>query len=192
MKTRPPLFKKAMKAFDAYDDGRALRLMRECAEAGDPVACYEVALFYRTGVGTPVDHEQSSHWIQRLVELAEDGNLEAQAKLSGMLRWGDLLPVDIERANYWLERAAEGGWSDSQHDLASYYEGGHYGYPLDPGCASSWYERAFEQEHPETLYMFAIREFKDGQPTERAIELLRKAADKGLLVAKDVLNQYLH
>lgn len=55
-----------LKAMDAYDDDQpelALRLMEECANQDDPVACFTTALWYRKGEGAPV--------LTRLEELAE-------------------------------------------------------------------------------------------------------------------------
>ena len=107
-------------------------------------------------------------------------------------RFANLLPLNIERANYWLERAAEGGYGEAQHHLAWYFETGQYDYPVDLATAQKWYQRAFEQEHPETLYLYAVRLFRDGQPTEEAIRLLRRAADKGFKQAEHVLQSYTH
>ncbi len=61
-----------------------------------------------------------------------------------------------------------------------------------PDASESWYGRAFKQEHPETLYLFAIRLFIDGRPTDEALRLLRKAADKGSKQAGHVLHDSLH
>ena len=180
---------------NAYNDDHselALRLMEECAEQGDPVACFTTALWYCNGEGAPVDMKRCSHWLTRLEELAERGNLEAQWETSAKYRWANLVPLNIERANYWLERAAEGGYGEAQHHLAWYYEFGQYDYPVDPVEAAKWYQRAFEQEHPETLYLYAIRLFRDGQPTEEAIRLLRRAADKGFKQAGHVLQSHTH
>ncbi|WP_269633884.1 tetratricopeptide repeat protein [Pelomonas sp. BJYL3] len=185
-------FLEAMAAYDADNESLALRLMERCAEAGDPVACYMTALWYKNGEGAPPDSMLCTYWLQRLEQLAEDGNLVAQYELSGMHRWGDLLPLNVELANRWLERAAEGGYGEAQHHLAWYYEFGEYDYPADKVAAESWYQRAFEQGHPETLYLVAIRQFKDGKPTEPALELLRKAADKGFKQAEHVLRSLTH
>jgi TPR repeat protein len=65
-------------------------------------------------------------------------------------------------------------------------------YPVDPNASESWYRRAFDQGHPETLYTFALREFRDGKITEGAIALLRQAADKGFKQAEHVLREYMH
>lgn len=181
-----------MSAYDADNESSALRLMEQCAEAGDPVACYTTALWYKNGEGAPPDPERCAYWMQRLERLAESGNLEAQWEMSCKFRWGVMLPLSIERANQWLERAAEGGYAEAQHHLAWYFESGQYNYPIDKPAAESWYQRAFEQGHAETLYLFAIRQFNDGKPTESALKLLRKAADKGFKQAEDVLRSAIH
>ena len=189
---RSAQFLEAMAAYDSDDESSALRLMEQCAEAGDPVACYTTALWYKNGEGAPADLKRCAHWMQRIEQLAEGDNLFAQWELSCKFRWGDLLPLNIERANYWLERAADSGYGEAQHHLAWYYETGQYDYPVDKEAAESWYQRAFAQEHPETLYLFAIRKFKDGKPTEAALKLLRKAADRGFKQAEHVLRSVTH
>ena len=68
------------------------------------------------------------------------------------------------------------GCGEAQHHLAWYCEFGQYDYLVDKVAAERWYQKAFEQGHPETLYLFAIRQFKEGRPTETALELLRKAS----------------
>lgn len=181
-----------MEAYDSDDESLALRLMEECAEAGDPVACYTTALWYESGEGAAASPERRDYWMQRLQRLAQEGNLEAQWELSGKFRWSNLLPLDVEQANYWLERAAEGGCGAAQHHLAWYLETGQYGYPINANAAAVWYRLAFEQEHPETLYLFAVKQFKDGRPTDEAIRLLKKAADKGFKQAEHVLASCTH
>jgi uncharacterized protein len=180
---------------DAYDNDEleiAARLMEECAEQGDPVARFTMALWNRDGDGVPINLERSKHWLVLFEELAEQGNLEAQWELCQHYRFGNLFELNIERANYWLERAAEADYGEAQHHLAWYFESGQYGYPIDPQAAASWYQRAFEQECPETLYLFAMRQFLNGKPTEAALDLLRKAADKGFKQAAHVLHDVTH
>lgn len=106
-------------------------------------------------------------------------------------RFGNLVSQNTELANSWLERAAENGYGEAQHHLAWCLETGQYGYPIDLDASESC-SRAFEQDHPETLYLFAIRQFVDGRPAEEAVRLLRKAADKGFKQAGYVLHDYLH
>lgn len=185
-------FLEAMAAYNSDDESQALRLMEECAEVGESAACFTMALWCAGKEGMPLDQARSSHWLARFEELAENGNLEAQWDLGQNLRYGNVVPRDIERANEWLERAAEGGYGEAQHQLAWYYETGQYDYPVDANEAAKWYQRAFEKEHPETLYLYAIRLFHEGQPTEDAIKLLRKAADKGFMQAEHMLRSYTH
>jgi TPR repeat protein len=192
MTQRSAKFLEAISANKAASFEEAVRLMRECAEAGDPVACFVLSLWHRDGDGTPADDEESSKWLLRVEELAEAGNAEAQWELGQNYRFGNLLPLDIERANYWLERAAESGDANARHHLAWYLEVGEYGFPIDTELAQKWYQRAFAQDNPETLYLYAIRDFEDGKQTVKAIQLLRKAAATGFLPAKDILNQYTH
>jgi uncharacterized protein len=182
----------ATAAYDSDDELLALRLMEECAEAGEPAACFTMALWCSGKRDMPVDQQRSLRWLTRFEKLAEDGNIDAQWDLGQNYRFGNLLPQDVRLANYWLERAAEGGHGDAQHHLGWYYEFGLYDYPVDKTAAESWYQKAFEQEHPETLYLFAIRQFKNGKPTEAALELLRKAANKGFKQAEHVLRSVTH
>jgi uncharacterized protein len=184
---------KFIEAMAAYDNDRtdvARRLMEQAADQGDSVACFTVALWCRDGEGGPVDLKSSKKWMARFEAIAEDGDPEAQWDLGQCYRFGDLFRVDIKRANHWLERAAEAGYGDAQHHLAWYIETGQYNYPEDAEEAAVWYERALAQGHPQTLYMFALRKFENGQPTEEAIRLLALAVEKGFQPAADVLQSY--
>lgn len=192
MKSRSLQFMAAMAAYDANREAEALRLMEVCAAEGDPVACYLAALWHRNGEGTIADDVKSSYWQQQLVRLAESGNSEAQWELGQYLRFGDVFPADVQEANRWLEQAAQSGCGTAQHHLAWYLETGQYGYAQDRQAAEDWYRRAFEQGHPETLYTFALREFKGGQITETAIALLKRAADKGFKQAQHILRGHTH
>ena len=65
-----------------------------------------------------------------------------------------------------------------------------YDYAANPDQATKWRRRAFDQGHPDALYEVAIGRFVDGQPTEEALALLRKAADKGEERASYLLQAY--
>jgi uncharacterized protein len=186
---------KFLEAMQAYDDSRAetaAKLMEECASHDDPAACFTLAIWYKDGDGVAADQGISDRWLARHLELAELGNIEAQWNAGQNYRFGNLLPLNVELANYWLERAASAGHGEAQHHLAWYYETGQYNYTVDLDEANKWYQLAFEQEHPETLYMYATRLFSDGNITDEAIILLRKAANKGLKQAKYVLDANMH
>lgn len=184
-----------MAALQANDEGRladGAKLMERCAAKGDPVACYFMALWYRDGEGVAVSMASSERWMKEMHRIAEAGDAEAQWELGQSLRFGNVFPCDIRRANYWLERAAENGWGEAEHHLAWYLETGQYGYPVDREASAMWYLRAFEHENPETLYTFALGEFKDGKITEKALTLLTKAAAKGFTQAAHMLRECGH
>lgn len=189
---RTAQFFAALKASDQGRHAAAAQLMERCATRGDPVACYFMALWYRDGEGVRASSSQSQHWMNELVRLAEADHAEAQWELGQSMRFGNVFHCDISQANYWLERSAENGWGEAQHHLAWYLETGQYGFAEDHEAAEDWYLRAFEQGHPETLYFFALREFRNGKITEKAIALLTAAAEKGFKQAAHVLNEYRH
>jgi len=186
--SRSAQFSAAMRASESGRPAEAVQLMAQCAKDGDPVACYLLAFWFQDGEVVPVDKEQSERWMREMERLAESGNPEAQWELGQSIRFGNLFQQDIARANHWLERAAENGWGDAQHHLAWFLQAGLYGYPRDLELSEKWYRRAFEREHPETLYFFALREFKSGQMTDRAKALLLRAAEKGFMQAAHVLH----
>ena len=168
MTDRSRLFLEAMEANSRDDKVTALRLMEAAGEKGDPIACFLAALWHAgREVGFPDDPEQCKFWLGKLEDLAEGDNAEAQWELGMNLRSGNLVGQNTEVANCWLERAAKNGYGEAQHHLAWYLETGQYGYAIDLDASAQWYSRAFKQEHPETLYLFAIRQFIDGRPTRR-------------------------
>lgn len=184
---RATKFLAAMEAYEADDEALALKLMEECARGNDPVACFTTALWYQEGVGASRSRERCQHWLDQLQAIATEGNTEAQWELGQHFRYGNLLPLDIDRANNLLELAAQGGCGEAQHHLAWYMETGQYGYLIDPVSAAAWYQRAFEQRHPETLYLYAAKLFCNGQPSEAAIKLLTEAAANGFKPALEIL-----
>jgi TPR repeat protein len=182
-------------AIDLYNKGEAnaaLEMIEACAQEDDPVACYMAALWWRDRNCGDTSLERSAYWLDRLSQLANQGNPEAQWEIGQQYRFGDLVPVDFAAANRWLERAAEGGNGEAQHHLAWYLETGQYGYQIDTAAATDWYRRALEAGNPETLYLFACKAFRNGQPTDEARALLKRAADSGLRVAEELLHRHSH
>jgi TPR repeat protein len=183
-------FRKALQVYDAGDLDHALRLMEECAEEGDAIACVNTALWYRRGKGTAADPERAAFWIGRLRTRAEDGNGAAARQLELCYRYEYLLPDNPAEANHWLERATAAGCPDAQYDLAKYREDGRYGYEKDMAVADGLYRLAADQGHPDALYELAIRTFSETGPTDESTALMKKAAEQGCEQASLLLEAY--
>lgn len=181
-----------MRAYNAGEEARALRMMEECANDGHPTAMVLTAIMYRDGEGTAAQPERYKHWIDRFVALAHSGNAEAQWQLSGDYRFGNHFAQSIEKANAWLEQAAENGNPDAQYHLAYYLRYGDQGYSIDVERSEYWMECALKQGHPDALYAEAMAHYKDGRPTDYALDMLRRAAEKGLLQAQEELQRVSH
>ena len=65
----------------------AMRLWRPLADAGSPIAQYDVGMLYAYGLGVPRDLTASAAWYRR---AAESGVAEAQANLGAAYAngWG--------------------------------------------------------------------------------------------------------
>jgi Sel1 repeat len=97
--------------------------------------------------------------ISKLVELHKMGRIDASIQLARELWWdGDAeTPInllgtylkfknrDLEGSARWLKAAAAAGHPIAQETLASYYEGGRYGFPVDLERAYQLYRLAAEQ-----------------------------------------------
>lgn len=83
----------------------ALRLLRDAAEGGDPVACNNLGVFLRFQVFGPIaDPEEAIEWLRRGARL---GSGSCMMQLSEIYRDGELgLQNDEGKALDWLFRAA--------------------------------------------------------------------------------------
>jgi TPR repeat protein len=113
--------------------------------------------------------------MDKLVELHKAGRLDATVQLARSLWWdGDAetpiellrtpaergIPVaqyllgiylrfkerDLDGSAYWLKTAAAAGHAIAQETLASYYEKGSFGFPVDDAQAYRLYRQAAEQD----------------------------------------------
>ncbi|XP_068799350.1 protein sel-1 homolog 3 isoform X1 [Struthio camelus] len=117
------------------------------------------------------------------VRLMDDELLKAQTKENG----------DVFM---WLKHEATRGNAAAQQRLAQMLFWGQQGVTKNPEAAIEWYEKgAIETEDPVLIYDYAIVLFK-GQGvkknTKLALELMKKAAAKGLPQAVNGLGWYYH
>ncbi|NWJ03607.1 SE1L3 protein, partial [Crypturellus undulatus] len=117
------------------------------------------------------------------VRLMDDELLKAQTKENG----------DVFM---WLKHEATRGNAAAQQRLAQMLFWGQQGVAKNPEAAIEWYEKgAIETEDPVLIYDYAIVLFK-GQGVKKniklALELMKKAAAKGLPQAVNGLGWYYH
>jgi TPR repeat protein len=104
---------------DAYQKGDyvgATKEWRPLAEAGDPIAQYNLGLLYLDGHGVPQSSAEAANWFRR---AAEQDYTEAQHNLGAMYGSGQGVKRDYVQAYKWLNIcAAKGkGGCVAQRDL---------------------------------------------------------------------------
>lgn len=107
----------------AYVRGDYMTALREflpLAEFGSPVAQYDVALLYQSGLGVPRDYALAAKWFGA---AADRGFAEAQFSLGNLYAAGKGVTRNYGESAKWFRRAAEQGHSGAQHNLAiAYYK----------------------------------------------------------------------
>ncbi len=108
----------------ALNEGRiaeAASLISKAAEAGEPIAQYNLSKLYERGQGVPRDLVQSRKWAQK---AAEAGNVTAMHDLAVFYAEGEGGPQSYQGAIQWFRQAADHGLIDSQYNLGILYEQG--------------------------------------------------------------------
>lgn len=111
----------------AVELDRARLLCGAEAEAGDPEATYQLALF-SLGLGGTWQPEEA---IPLIRSAAHDGVTEAQYWLAWQSEAGPALPHDNEIALGWYQKSAAGNHRLALQRLADAWERGELGLPVD-------------------------------------------------------------
>lgn len=130
-----------MRAYDAGDHAKALKVWGPLAEGGHEKAQYSLAKLLENG-GGPVqkDAAEAAKWYQR---AADQGLAAAQNNLGLMYAQGRGVPRDVARAaRLWLA-AAEKDHTIAQFNLGLAYFRGE-GVAKDQDQAAGWFRRAGE------------------------------------------------
>jgi TPR repeat protein len=99
----------------------ALEETAKRAHAKDPVAEYDLARRYGTGIGVRVDTREAAIWLER---AAEHAHTQAQFELGMASLKGEGALQDFAAALKWLSRAAEGGNAEARYNLGLMYKNG--------------------------------------------------------------------
>jgi localization factor PodJL len=122
------------------------------ASAGDPSACYEIAMRFAQGRNTTQDLAMAAAWLER---AARSGMAPAQFRLGSMYEKGLGVKKDLAEAHRLYVAAADKGHAKAMHNLAVLYAGGLDGKP-DYATASQWFRRAAVHGIVDSQYNLAI------------------------------------
>ncbi|XP_038608163.1 protein sel-1 homolog 3 isoform X1 [Tachyglossus aculeatus] len=148
---------------------------------------WELSYAYYSNIATktPLDQHtlQGDQAYVETIRLKDDEMLKVQTKENG----------DVFM---WLKHEATRGNAAAQQRLAQMLFWGQQGVAKNPEAAVEWYAKgALETEDPALIYDYAIVLFK-GQGVKKnrklALELMKKAASKGLHQAVNGLGWYYH
>jgi hypothetical protein len=107
----------------------------QASDRGEVQAMYELAIFYRDGLGVPTDASRS---FQLLQKAAEANYVPAMTPLSDVYA-SQITPVSGQRATYWATKAAEAGDPQGWLVLGFEYDNGKLG-----GDPPYWHRMAME------------------------------------------------
>ena len=100
------------------DYSLAMRLWRELADQGNPLALFPVGLLYQNGWGVAKDEAEAVRWFLR---AAQQGNEGAQEALYYAYNSGKGAPQDFAEAAKWIRPLAEKGYGLPQMYLGTLY-----------------------------------------------------------------------
>jgi TPR repeat protein len=110
-------FDSAAEIYRKNDYLGAMKEFQVLAENGDARAQTVLALMYKYGEGTPLDHSLSFYWYMKAAEL---NYAPAQYHAGIMLAEGLGVEANLGEAVHWLTRSAEGGYYRANDKLELY------------------------------------------------------------------------
>ena len=122
------------------------------ASAGDPSACYEIAIRLAQGRNTSRDLGKAAAWMER---AARSGLVPAQFRLATMYQKGLGVNKDLIEARRLYVAAAAKGHAKAMHNLGVLYAGGIDDKP-DYALASQWFRKAAAYGVVDSQYDLAI------------------------------------
>ena len=131
-------YQRGMTALNNGQIAEGAALIRQSAEAGQPMAQYRYSKLFERGQGVPRDLVQSREWTER---AADAGNVKAMHDLAVFFAEGEGGQQSYAGAARWFREAADFGLVDSQFNLGVLYEEG-LGVTANPAEALYWYRVA--------------------------------------------------
>lgn len=169
------------------DEPDNIKYFRKAAEQGFVDAQINLAVYYTTGEGVPVDLEKATYWFMK---AAEQGDAQAQYNLALNYKNGVGVEKDESSAFEWYQKSAMQGYPVSLYALAELYEKGECCIK-DSAKAEELYKIAFDalnkcsakELEDKYLYFFLAKMYYDGKGVTKdltkAFELYSKSAELG-------------
>jgi len=88
----------------------SVKLLRPLAEKGNPLAQYNLGIFYATGSGVKQDYREAAKWFRL---SSAKGTALAQNRLADLYADGKGVKQDFVRAHMWSSMAASQGNADA-------------------------------------------------------------------------------
>ncbi|KAB8205190.1 hypothetical protein BDV34DRAFT_213207 [Aspergillus parasiticus] len=181
------------------DPFKAVHWYKRAASLGDPPAMYKMGMIMLKGLlGQAKNPREGVSWLKRAAERADAENPHALHELALMYANAgpnDIVIRDEAYASQLFHQAAELGYKFSQFQLATAYEYGSMGCPVDPRQSIFWYTHAAAQgEHQSELalsgwYLTGAEGILQQSDTE-AYLWARKAATSCLAKAEYAMGYY--
>ncbi|GBQ56057.1 hypothetical protein AA16373_0626 [Komagataeibacter swingsii DSM 16373] len=172
------------------DPGLPLPDFLPAAQAGDPVAAFNLAVCLRGGVGGVTDPVQAASWMER---AANAGVVNAEYWYGRMLLDGEGVATDVAHARHWLERAAGHGLAEACVAAAQLRLEGRGG-PRDHAGALALYHRAARSGRTEAMFSLGAM-YGGGHdlPPDRGLALhwFTQGAEGGNALSQLMLGRYL-
>ena len=127
----------------------AAKLFQQLAEAGNPIAQYQLGMLYYIGKGVKEDEKVAVEWLSK---SARQGNVEAMYQLGNAFTFGNETPrlvadADVEAAQ-WYYKAAKAGNADAQYSLGLLFMAGK-GVEKNDKEATYWMQLAAKNGHKD-------------------------------------------
>lgn len=178
----------ACDAFDRRYEEQAYAYLRRAADKEHAGAAVALGRAYTCPASAMNNDERAAHWLGLAAALGDAG---AMRTLAGMYRTGAGVPRDLQRVIALLERAATLGDTMAMNLLAWQYlstAGGRE----DFEASLRWFAMAGPAADPEGLYQIGrawLLGAVDADERERALSVLRDAAARGSVSAREALVQ---
>jgi len=143
------LWNQGVARYRAGDHAGAAKIILQAAQAGYPLALYEMGYLYEEGDGVAENVAEAARWYKL---GAAQGEPSAEAALGQLYEDGNTVPNDWVTAAAWYTKSAQQDNKMGEYRLGRAYEYG-MGVPLNLDQAIAWYDKAAAQGDGKASYM---------------------------------------